>query len=187
MVRALVAAGLIAALTFSSPHPHTSTTLSVVPSSIPVLSRSASSYRNTEWRTLAEAVKKQQDLAAWYAASKPKPVIKVKTKAPVAKIASPPQTYDSGSVEAIIMSIFGSVGQSAINVARCESTLNPSAVSKGGANWGLFQINSVHKDDFEAYTGQPWSEVLNAKYNTEYAKKLYDSLGWSPWACKWAA
>lgn len=74
-----------------------------------------------------------------------------------------------------------------MRVANCESSLDPSAVSSGGGNYGLFQINSVHRDEFQAVTGQPWSNVLDPYANTAYAKYLYDTQGWSPWACRWAA
>lgn len=86
---------------------------------------------------------------------------------------------------------FGGVSPSvevqAVNVARCESDLTVSAVSPGGANWGLFQINVVHRADFEAVTGQPWSMVLDGYWNAVYAEKLWRALGWGPWSCRWAA
>lgn len=74
----------------------------------------------------------------------------------------------------------------AVAVARCESTLNPTAI--GGPNYGLFQIARVHTQDFEAFTGLSWSEaILQADANAAYARKLYDGEGWSPWACAHAA
>ena len=61
-------------------------------------------------------------------------------------------------------------------------------MSSGGGNWGLFQINTVHRADFEALTGQPWANVLDPYLNATYANHLYDqSGGWGPWACRWAA
>lgn len=72
----------------------------------------------------------------------------------------------------------------AIAVATCESGLNPDAVSPGGGNHGLFQINNIHRANFEAVTGRPWDERYNPKWNTVYAKHLYDSSGWGPWTCK---
>lgn len=108
--------------------------------------------------------------------------------------ASPAPT-GSGDAEAAVREFFGDVFDQAwgsannYGVTMCESGHNPGAVSSGGANWGLFQINSVHHDDFETYTGQPWSEVLNAHYNAMYARKLYDGHGgWArDWSCAWAA
>lgn len=87
----------------------------------------------------------------------------------------------------IISAVFTENAQSAISVADCESSLDPSAVSPGGGNHGLFQINTVHRDDFEAVTGQPWSMVLDPYWNTVYARHLYDDQGWRPWSCRWAA
>lgn len=188
LVRALVAAGLVAVLIVPSSNgtgqpvtligpTSTTTTLAVV----------SSSTRESEWAKLEKAIKDAQ-LAQWYAAAAPPPPPPPKPKAPVAKNETPPQTYDSGSIESIIISHFGSIGQSAINVARCESTLNPNAVSRGGGNWGLFQINTVHRDAFESVTGQPWSNVLDADANAQFAAWLYNqSGGWGPWACRWAA
>lgn len=91
-------------------------------------------------------------------------------------------------VEQTISDAFGSDSSSAVRVADCESSLDPGAVSPDGANYGLFQINRVHRADFEAVTGQSWSSsVLTAYWNTMYAKHLYDAEGWRPWACRWAA
>jgi hypothetical protein len=83
---------------------------------------------------------------------------------------------------------FGGLAPQATRVARCESGLNPAAVSPGGGNWGLFQINRVHAGQFQAVTGQPWSQVLDPYANARYARWLYNtSGGWGPWACRWAA
>lgn len=87
-----------------------------------------------------------------------------------------------------VMQWFPDNFDSAWRVSGCESGHDPSSVSKGGGNWGLFQINTVHQSDFEAVTGHPWSDVLDAFLNAQYAKHLYDaSGGWGPWTCRWAA
>jgi hypothetical protein len=83
---------------------------------------------------------------------------------------------------------FGPLAPQATRVAQCESSLNPGAVSPGGGNWGLFQINTVHAGQFQAVTGQPWSAVLDPYANARFAAWLYNqSGGWGPWACRWAA
>ncbi|MEY2590305.1 MAG: hypothetical protein QOJ67_2289 [Acidimicrobiaceae bacterium] len=83
---------------------------------------------------------------------------------------------------------FGDIADQATRVAQCESTMNPEAVSSGGGNWGLFQINTVHRDDFEAVTGRSWNDVLDPYANTAYAVHLYNvSGGWGPWGCRRAA
>ena len=87
-----------------------------------------------------------------------------------------------------ITQAFGPIADQAMGVAQCESGLDPNAVSGGGGNWGLFQINTVHSGDFEAVTGQPWSSVLDPYLNANFAAWLYNqSGGWGPWACRWAA
>lgn len=100
---------------------------------------------------------------------------------PGASAASPSVAQDA------ITSAFGPVSDQAMRVAQCESGLDPNAVSSGGGNYGLFQINYVHRSSFEAVTGLPWSSVLDPYANATYAKYLYDQSGWGPWACSWAA
>jgi hypothetical protein len=83
---------------------------------------------------------------------------------------------------------FGPLAGQATRVANCESGLNPAAVSRGGGNYGLFQINTVHAGQFQAVTGQPWSAVTDPYANANFAAWLYNqSGGWGPWACRWAA
>jgi soluble lytic murein transglycosylase-like protein len=87
-----------------------------------------------------------------------------------------------------ITQAFGPIADQAMGVAQCESGLDPNAVSRGGGNWGLFQINTVHRGSFESVTGQPWDNVLDPYANSQFAAWLYNqSGGWSPWACRWAA
>jgi hypothetical protein len=97
-----------------------------------------------------------------------------------AAVAAPAGT----SVEAAIAAWFPDVYDEAIAVADCESSLNPGAMSRGGGNHGLFQINNVHRGNFEAITGQPWEMVYDAYYNSQYARRLYDASGWRPWTCQ---
>lgn len=98
-----------------------------------------------------------------------------------------PTGQDEATPPAEIIRVVFDGNESAVRVADCESSLNPEAVSPGGGNHGLFQLNSVHRDDFEAVTGQSWSMVLDAYWNTVYARHLYDDQGWRPWTCRWAA
>jgi Lysozyme like domain len=83
-----------------------------------------------------------------------------------------------------IQEVFGPDAEAATRVATCESGLDPGAVSAGGGNHGLFQINNIHQPSFEAVTGRPWSEVYSAEWNTRFAKYLFDDQGWRPWACQ---
>jgi hypothetical protein len=87
-----------------------------------------------------------------------------------------------------ITQAFGPISDQAMRVADCESSLNPDAVSSGGGNYGLFQINTVHSGTFEQVTGHSWSEVRDPYLNAQFAAWLYNqSGGWGPWACRWAA
>lgn len=79
---------------------------------------------------------------------------------------------------------FGSQAGNATAVARCESGLNQGAVSPGGGNHGLFQINSVHRGSFQQVTGQQWNRVYDSYWNSMFAKHLFDRQGWGPWSCK---
>jgi hypothetical protein len=88
----------------------------------------------------------------------------------------------SGSLESIIHRHFGSAGPAAVRIAQCESSMNPNAVSPTNDH-GLFQINIVHRGQFEAVTGAPWSSVYDPELNTIYARHLYGQQGWGPWAC----
>ena len=88
------------------------------------------------------------------------------------------------SPQAYINQVFGDRAGEATRVATCESTMNPTAVSPGGGNHGLFQINNVHRSTFERVTGQPWSAVYDPYWNSVFAKWLYDQQGWRPWTCK---
>jgi soluble lytic murein transglycosylase-like protein len=91
-----------------------------------------------------------------------------------------------GTVQAVIHEVFGAHGAAAIGVARCESGLNPAAVSRGGGNWGLFQINKVHAKRV-ANLGYQWNDLLDPRVNAIVAKTIFDESGWRPWACRHAA
>jgi hypothetical protein len=98
-----------------------------------------------------------------------------------------PPAREPDSVEAIIADVFGPQARAAVAVARCESSLRPGAISAGRGNWGLFQINRVHKD-LVASLGYEWEDLLDARVNTLVAKVVYDDAGgWSPWDCAPAA
>jgi len=60
-------------------------------------------------------------------------------------------------VEEIIIGVFGAHGQEAIRVANCESRLHPGSISRNGANWGLFQINTSHRQRVAAM-GYRWED-----------------------------
>lgn len=107
------------------------------------------------------------------------------TTAPPEPEPAPADTSDD--VHAAIAAHFADMYAQALGVARCESTLIPTAVSRDRANWGLFQINTVHRGLVEQL-GYRWDQILDPYVNAAVARALYDeSGGWGPWACRWAA
>jgi hypothetical protein len=87
-------------------------------------------------------------------------------------------------VQAAIQRWFPDIEERARAIAWCESTHNPRAVSPGGANHGLFQINDVHRPDFAPVTGTSWADGrYDPEENAQFARWLYNRQGWEPWAC----
>ena len=78
------------------------------------------------------------------------------------------------SVEQKIRDTFPEDPDRAVKIAKCESGLNPKAVSPTNDH-GLMQINkSVHKVD---------GDIYDVDTNLQFARKLYDERGWKPWVC----
>ena len=90
---------------------------------------------------------------------------------------------DTRQPTAIAAEWFRPYGQE--TVARCiiqhESAGNPRAVSPTH-DYGMFQINRVHRADFERYTGRDWSAIFDPNMNGLYARKLWREQGWRPWS-----
>lgn len=103
-------------------------------------------------------------------------------KAEEARRAEAARAAAPGSIDEIIQRHFGAAAPTARRIARCESSYDPRAVSPTDDH-GLFQINAVHRGQFEAVTGAPWSAVYDPELNTRYARWLYGQQGWSPWSC----
>jgi hypothetical protein len=83
---------------------------------------------------------------------------------------------DTGAIVHVIQREFGGAGGGAVNVAECESHLNPWADS--GTYKGLFQMNlAYHGHLFDG----PWYDPVA---NATAAKRLYDGAGWAPWGCR---
>lgn len=68
-------------------------------------------------------------------------------------------------------------------IVQCESGHHPDAVSPGGRDHGLFQINNVHRAEFERVTQVGWEHRYTPYWNAAYARHLYDQRGWQPWTC----
>ena len=72
--------------------------------------------------------------------------------------------------------------EQAVRIAHCESTLRHDAVSPGGGNWGLFQINTVHRGRVQAM-GYTWDQMLLPLENARVAADIWAEQGWRPWTC----
>lgn len=101
------------------------------------------------------------------------------TQAPVAPTSQPV----SGSYTDMIYQVFGSTyGPGAVNVAMCESTMNPNAYNGALGASGLFQIiPSTFAST--SYAGQ---SVFDPMVNIEAAHEIFvrDGYSWSEWSCQ---
>lgn len=75
----------------------------------------------------------------------------------------------------------------AARVVQRESGWNPNAVSPGGGNIGLFQMNAYHKTWIRNELGYSWNDLKDPAKNAHAAKvlstKAYHQYGdgWQPW------
>ena len=75
----------------------------------------------------------------------------------------------------------------AARIVQRESRWVPTAVSPGGGNIGLFQINKYHATWIRNELGYSWSELTDATKNAHAAKVLSTKAwraygdGWQPW------
>ena len=112
----------------------------------------------------------------------PTPVPTAAAPAPTPVPQAPVTGGSSGSVESIIDQVFGSYASGAINVASCESGLNPAATNPASGAAGLFQILPS--------TFNTTSEAGNSPYdayaNTVAAHDIFvrDGYSWREWTCQ---
>jgi hypothetical protein len=95
----------------------------------------------------------------------------------VATPPSPPRSYGSGTVQSIILQVFGPHGYEALAVAACESGFSVTAIN--GQYWGLFQMGESERATYGGSSTDPWDQ-------TRAAHEYFVASGsdWSPWACK---
>lgn len=108
----------------------------------------------------------------------------VNDEQPTAATSTPPleivETLDTSSTEYIVKRILETFPEAPImvNVARCESGLNPSADRANlGVDVGLFQINQIHLANLNRLGLDRW----DLEDNLTYARMLYDESGLGPW------
>jgi membrane-bound lytic murein transglycosylase MltF len=77
-----------------------------------------------------------------------------------------------------IREVFVEIPELAIAIANCESRLKPDARNPVTPDTGIFQINNVHKKDWEA---QGYTDMTDPEQNIAYAHSLYKRDGLSPW------
>ena len=91
------------------------------------------------------------------------------------------ERLDEGlSMEEWVLNEWGKLGQreQAYAVIQCESRWDEYAVNvnrNGSKDFGLYQINTIHKIPNEC--------AFDYKCATEFAIKLWEKQGWSPWVC----
>lgn len=94
-------------------------------------------------------------------------------------LAGPAQASNE-SVKQIIRDVWPDhLEDQAIAVARCESTLKPSAHRRGSQYKGLFQMGRREWAKYGA-GGNPYDPWANAAA----ALRLHDDRGWRPWTCR---
>jgi len=96
-------------------------------------------------------------------------------------VAQQPLPAASNSVVALIDQTFGSYASGAINVASCESGLNPGAYNPSGAA-GLFQI----MPGTWSGTSEAGQSPYNASANIAAAYQIFvrDGYSWREWTCQ---
>lgn len=101
--------------------------------------------------------------------------------APTRQQPQPQPAPVGGSVAAMIYQVFGANGSAAINVARCESGLNPGAYNPSGAA-GVFQI----MPGTWAGTSEAGQSPYNAFANIVAAHQIFvrDGYSWREWTCQ---
>lgn len=87
-----------------------------------------------------------------------------------------------GDISSLILGVFGPKhGWKAIQVARCESSLNPRA--RNGDHYGLFQLRRYWHERRARRLGYSWAQMTEVLPNIRVAHDLFTEQGWTPWSC----
>ena len=111
------------------------------------------------------------------------------TPVPTQPAATPPSSGGSGSIVSMIDQVFGADAPTAVQIATCESGLNPNAynpASIGGSHAaGLFQI--LYPSTWETTPqGQAGLSPFDAMANIQAAHSIFvrDGYSWREWVCQ---
>jgi len=124
--------------------------------------------------------------------STPAPVVTatVPTPVPTQPVATPaPSSGGSGSIVSMIDQVFGADAPTAVQIATCESGLNPNAynpTSIGGSHAaGLFQI-LYPSTWYTTPQGQAGLSPYDAMANIQAAHSIFvrDGYSWREWVCQ---
>ena len=85
-------------------------------------------------------------------------------------------------IEETIRATFHEEPNVALDIARCESELNPEALNDVAPDYsvGIFQVN-IHGELSKTRPSEEW--LKDPDNNIRYARELYDEVGWSAWSC----
>jgi hypothetical protein len=109
-----------------------------------------------------------------------RPLAAIATAVLLATAAPPPaEAHDVKRVKRAIRIAWQGNDRRAIRVAKCESSLNPKAVSPSGTYRGLWQFDRA---TWKAYGGPGNDPIkVGARRQTEVAWRLFVDRGWQPW------
>lgn len=95
--------------------------------------------------------------------------------------------FDPGSVQQLIVDVFGAEAPAALTVAKCESGFDPYNVNPSNRHVrGVFQIHDSWAATWLEVMGVEYEQTwMDASTNIRFAKWLYDQDGsWKQWACR---
>jgi hypothetical protein len=102
---------------------------------------------------------------------------------PVSQTPSTTAAGNNTSVAGTIYQVFGPYAPSALNIARCESGLNPGAYNPASHASGIFQILYPSTWSSTPYSGySPFNAWANV--NAAHAIFVRDGYSWREWQCQ---